>query len=54
MVNVSQGSNLIAVQKGLTRTLLKFCQDHKYPDTGLLEVRKCLEALERGAVKDAG
>jgi hypothetical protein len=53
MTNDSKRSASIQVKKGLTRTLLKFCQDHKYPDLGLLQVRECLRALEQGDVKAA-
>lgn len=53
MISDSQRRNSIAVQKGLTRALLKFCQDHKYPDNGLSEVRECLKALEQGDMKNA-
>jgi hypothetical protein len=41
------------MKKGLTRALLKFCQDHKYPDNGLSEVRECLVALEQGDINAA-
>lgn len=53
MTNNSERSGSIQVKKGLTRALLKFCQDHQFPDGGLLEVRECLEALEQGDVKAA-
>jgi hypothetical protein len=53
MVSDSQRSNPIGLQKGVTRALLKFCEDHNYPDTGLAEVRQCLEALEQGDIKTA-
>ncbi len=46
-------SGSIQITKGLTRTLLKFCQDHQYPDHGLLAVRECLKALEQGDVEAA-
>lgn len=54
MTHDSEHSSSIQVKKGLTRTLLKFCLEHKYPDIGLLEVRECLESLEQGDVKAAG
>jgi hypothetical protein len=53
MSNDSERSGSIQVKKGLTRALLKFCQDHKYPDNGLSDVRECLEALEQGDIKTA-
>jgi hypothetical protein len=37
----------------LTRTLLKFCEDHNYPPLGLTDVRQCLEFLERRDLESA-
>lgn len=48
MTNDSRHPVSIQLMKGITRTLLKFCQDHTYPDLGLSEVRECLNALEKG------
>ena len=53
MTNDSVRAGSIQVKKGLTRTLVKFCEDHKYPDAGLSEVRQCLAALERADVTAA-
>lgn len=53
MINRSESGSSIQLQKGLTRTLLKFCQDHNYPDIGLTEVRECLEFLELGDLRAA-
>jgi hypothetical protein len=42
----------IQVKRVLTRTILSFCQDHKYPGLGLLQVTGMLiTALEQGDVK---
>ena len=40
-------------QQKVTKALLKFCEDHKYPTSGLSEIRGCLEALVRKDVKTA-
>lgn len=40
-------------QRKVTRALLKFCEDHNYPSSGLTEIRECLKALERSDLKSA-
>lgn len=40
-------------QQKVTKALLKFCEDHKYPTLGLSEIRDCLESLARRDVKTA-
>ena len=41
------------LQQTVTRTLLKFCEDHQYPDAGLTEIRECLKYLKRGDLLSA-
>jgi hypothetical protein len=53
MDNGHKASTSKQLTKGLTGTLLKFCQDHQYPNDGLLGVRQCLKALEEGDIKAA-
>ena len=40
-------------QRKVTKALLKFCEDHKYPTLGLTEIRDCLKALERKDIRTA-
>jgi hypothetical protein len=40
-------------QRKVTKALIKFCEDHKYPTLGLREIRDCLKALERSDTKAA-
>jgi len=40
-------------QRKVTKALLTFCEDHKYPSLGLTEIRECLNALERGDIRRA-
>ena len=49
----NRGGASTALQQSVTRTLLKFCEDHQYPDDGLAEVRQCLKSLKRGDVSSA-
>lgn len=43
----------VGLQRSVTKALLKFCEDHRYPSLGLTEIRDCLKSLERGDVKAA-
>lgn len=40
-------------QRKVTKTLLKFSEDHGYPSSGLTEIRECFTALERRDIKTA-
>jgi hypothetical protein len=37
----------------VTKALIKFCEDHKYPSDGLRSLRDCLAALEQADLKSA-
>jgi hypothetical protein len=43
----------VKLQLSVTRAVLKFCEDHKYPTGGLSEVRSCLRSLEREDITNA-
>ena len=40
-------------QRKVTKALLQFCEDHRYPSLGLAEVRECLKALQQNDMKSA-
>ena len=43
----------IKLQRNVTRAVLKFCEDHKYPEGGLSEVRNCLRSLDNSDITAA-